>query len=177
MQVRVWDRAVRAGHWTLVACMVWAWASAGRSEAQHQAAGLALAAVLAGRVLWGFAGSRYARFGQFVRGPGAVLGYLHDMLARREARHLGHNPAGGAMIVALLITLAAAAASGWWQTTDAGWGVEWVQSLHRCCAHGLLVLIGLHVGGVLLASWRHHENLVAAMIKGTKRAPGAADIA
>lgn len=173
--VQVWDPLVRAFHWLLVASVATAWFSAHPWEALHYWAGLAAAALIALRVLWGVIGTHYARFGQFVRSPRAVLAYLKDVATGREARYLGHNPAGGAMIVALIITLGATALTGWLLTTDAYWGVKWMQKLHDLIAHILLALVGLHLAGVVLASVRHRENLVAAMIGGRKRAPKPSD--
>ena len=74
------------------------------------------------RVVWGFVGGGYARFAQFVRAPRVVLAYLGAIARGSEARFVGHNPAGGAMIVALLIVVAATVASGYALTTDALWG-------------------------------------------------------
>jgi cytochrome b len=99
-----------------------------------------------------------------------VWDYLRDALRFRAPRHLGHNPAGGAMIVALLTALAGTAATGFMMTTDAWWGAQWVEDLHEALANATLVLVGLHVVGVLFASIAHGENLVRAMITGRKRA-------
>jgi cytochrome b len=62
-------------------------------------------------------------------------------------------------------------------TTDAYWGVHWVENVHEALASVMLALVGIHVLGVGVASLRHRENLVRAMISGRKRSPGAADIA
>jgi len=88
---------------------------------------------------------------------------------RTGGRFIGHNPLGGWMIVALLIIIAAAGLSGWLYTTDAYWGVKWVADLHEALSDILLGLVALHLGGVALASFRHRENLVAAMLHGRKR--------
>jgi cytochrome b len=168
---------VRVFHWTLVLCFLVAWFSAQVWESLHDWAGYAAGALVIVRIVWGFAGARYARFSQFVRPPRVVIGYLKAIAAGSEARFIGHNPAGAAMIVVLLIAMAAAVATGWMLTTDALWGVTWAQHLHSVVAHGLLLLVLLHLAGVALASLRHRENLPRAMVTGDKRAPQAGDVA
>ena len=111
--VRVWDPLVRVFHWGLVAAFATAWLTADEVQPIHEVAGYTVAGLVALRLIWGFADSRYARFTQFVKGPGATLAYLGSMLRRQEPRYLGHNPAGAAMIVALLLTLSGTAFTGW----------------------------------------------------------------
>ena len=177
VQVRVWSRYVRLFHWSLVGCVAVAWLSSGEIMKLHELAGYSAAALIASRLVAGLTGSRYARFSQFVRGPRAVTSYLADMRRGRERRYIGHNPAGGAMVIALLACLAAIALTGWLQTTDSWWGVAWLEDAHKVLGNAILVLVGLHIGGVLLATVRHHENLVRAMFTGRKRAPLPEDIA
>ncbi|MBI2254934.1 MAG: cytochrome b/b6 domain-containing protein [Proteobacteria bacterium] len=174
--VRVWDPFVRVFHWCLVASFAIAWLSAEDGRGLHQWAGYAAASLIALRLVWGIAGTRYARFSQFVRNPRSVAGYLFDILKGREARYLGHNPAGGLMIIALMVVMATLCLTGWLYTTDAFWGEEWVEETHEALANILLALVGLHVGGVIIASLRHRENLIRAMISGRKRMPGRGDI-
>ena len=175
--VRVWDPLVRIFHWSLVGLFAFAFATADEWDNAHETAGYAVAALVALRIVWGFAGPRRARFADFVRGPGTVLSFLRDSIRFRGRRHLGHNPAGGAMVVALLAAIGGIATTGFMMTTDAWWGVGWVEDLHEALAFGTLGLIVLHVGGVLLASIEHGENLVRAMVTGRKRAPSGSDIA
>lgn len=176
-RVRIWDPVVRIFHWSLVASVATAWFSANVIEGLHYWAGYAAAGLIGMRLLWGVLGTPYARFSQFVRHPLTIIGYLRDIASGREVRYLGHNPAGGAMVVALIVTLFGTALSGWLMTTDAFWGVAWMQEVHDLVAHLLLVLVLAHLAGVALASLRHKENLVAAMVHGRKRAPGPQDVA
>ncbi|MBR0672410.1 cytochrome b/b6 domain-containing protein [Neoroseomonas soli] len=115
-------------------------------------------------------GRRHARFSGLVRPPREVLAYLRDAARLRAPRHLGHNRAGGAMVVALLAMLAGLVATGIMMRTDAFWGAQWAADLHEGFANAMVILIGLHVAGVLFASFEHGENLVRAMITGRKRA-------
>ena len=146
--VKVWDPVVRIFHWSLVGAFAVAWLTGDELERA-----------------------------QFVPGLSGLTGYVSDIRKGREHRHLGHNPAGGAMVVALILALLATGGTGWMMTLDMFWGAEWVEEVHEAMANLMLVLVGLHIAGVVVASIRHHENLVRAMLTGRKRAPAPGDIA
>lgn len=167
--IRVWDPVVRVVHWVLVIAFAVAWFSVG-SNRLHDNAGYVVLGLVVFRLLWGIVGTHYARFSDFVPTWRRFANYLRAMARGRAPRHLGHNPAGGVMIVILLATLVLTAGSGWLMTTDAYWGVVWVEELHGLLADLLLVLIAGHLFGVLLSSLMHRENLVLAMFTGRKRA-------
>lgn len=169
-EVRVWDPLVRAFHWSLVAAFAAAWISGEEWEQLHVLLGYAVASLVAFRLAWGIVGPKHARFSDFVYRPSRVMSYLRDTMALRARRHLRHNPAGGAMVVALLAMLAAVCATGFMMTTDAFWGLEWVEEAHEAAVNVALVLVAVHILGVALASWEHRENLVKSMITGRKRA-------
>ena len=160
-------------HWTLVVAVTCVWITTlGWGLIRfHELAGYVTLAAVALRVLWGWTGGKYARFAQFVRGPRSVLRYADQIGTQSEARYLGHNPLGGWMVLLLIACIAGLGITGWLYTTDYFWGMAWLDQLHKCLAWGLLVLVMLHVAGVLFASLRHRENLVAAMFTGRKRAP------
>ena len=156
--------------------MVGAWVSSSIRGEAHQWIGLAAAGLVALRLVYGLIGSRYARFTQFVKGPTKVLAYVGAILRGTEHRYIGHNPAGGAMVLILLLAICATATTGYLMTTDAFYGDEFMQGFHSLCAYGTVGLIVLHIGGVVLASVRHKENLVVAMITGEKRAATNNDV-
>jgi cytochrome b len=170
-EIKVWDLLVRLLHWSLVVSVVGAWLTREGNELRHEQLGYAALVIVAVRSFWGLIGSRYARFGDFVRSPGKTFGYFRAVLAHREPHYVGHNPLGGWMIVMLLVTIAVICGTGWLYTTDAYWGVAWVGELHEGATDFLIVLVALHVAGVVFTSIRQKENLVKAMITGTKRVP------
>ena len=175
--VGVWDPVVRLFHWSLAASIGLAWFTSTSRGVIHNEFGYAAAALVGVRLLWGLFGTRYARFSQFCRHPARILGYLRDILTGREARYIGHNPAGGAMIVALLAMISVTAFTGWMMTTDRYFGVDWVQITHKYCAYAVIAMVCMHLCGVVLASFRHRENLVKAMLTGKKREPAEGDVA
>ena len=126
--------------------------------------------LVAFRLVWGLIGTRHARFTEFVPTPAGLLAYVRDLATGEARRHLGHNPAGGAMVVTLLAMVALTAGSGWLLVTDRFWGSDWVEALHRGAAWLTLALIACHVTGVVVSSVLHSENLVLAMLTGRKRA-------
>jgi cytochrome b len=168
--VPVWDLPLRICHWALFASVVVAWFSANVYDALHEASGYVVMGLVAFRLVWGFAGTRYARFAHFVQPPRVVLRYMRDLARGRVTRQLGHNPAGGAMTLLLLAMLAISTISGWMQLTQRFFGVTWVELLHSYSSNLVLVLAIMHVLGVLLMCVLQKENLVRAMITGRKAA-------
>ncbi len=110
--IRVWDPIVRIGHWLTVVAFFIAYLTEDDYLTQHVWAGYVVFGVVTFRILWGFIGSRHARFSDFVRPPGAVLAYLRGLLRGQPEHYTGHNPAGGAMVLALLACLTATGVSG-----------------------------------------------------------------
>ena len=108
----VWDPLIRIGHWTLVIAFFTAYLSGDDLFNIHKWAGYVVAGYVLVRIVWGLIGTRHARFTNFVRGPGAVLGYLRGLFTGHVKDYAGHNPAGGAMVVALLFSLLVTTGSG-----------------------------------------------------------------
>ena len=173
--IKVWDPFVRLAHWSLVIGVAAAWLTR-HSGDSHEWLGYAALAIVIARVVWGFTGTPYARFNQFLLSPSATLQYARQVLAHVERRHIGHNPLGAYMIVLLITMVILVSVSGWLLTTDAYWGVQWAEELHEGLSNALLSLVALHIAGVLFSSRRHRENLVAGMLHGCKRAPARGDI-
>lgn len=167
-KILVWDAPVRLFHWLLVLSFAGAYltAESERWRLVHVTLGYTLGGLVAFRVLWGLVGTRYARFGSFVRGPTAVISYLRSLFRRQPEHSVGHNPAGAVAIVLLLLSSAMVVASGWAIYNDVGG--ELLGELHEGASNFMLVVVAVHVAGVALASWLHHENLVAAMVTGQK---------
>jgi cytochrome b len=169
--VKVWDPLVRIFHWSLVIGFAAAYASGEEWDLFHEVAGYGIVALLSIRVLWGFFGTRYARFRNFLYRPRVILTFLRESLQFKAPRYLGHNPAGGAMVIALLVVIFSTCISGILLTTDTYRHAEWLKELHEVVANGTIVLVVFHIGGVLLASIEHKENLVKSMFTGKKRSP------
>ena len=110
--IRVWDPIVRIGHWTLVISFLVAYFTEDEFLTQHVWAGYVVGVIVCIRLVWGLTGSKHARFSDFVRSPAATFGYLGDLMRHKAKPYIGHNPAGGAMIVALLIGLSGITYSG-----------------------------------------------------------------
>jgi cytochrome b len=181
--VVVWDPFVRVSHWGLVTAILVALATSlvlpPTWITAHIVSGTVAATLVVARIVWGLLGPTTARFSSFVRGPREFLRHLEELWHGEADRHLGHNPAGGAMIVALLATVSVIALTGFVTlggsfksgplsfATSFATG-EFARHLHELLAYGLIGLIFLHIGGAVFESRRTRENLVHAMVHGRK---------
>lgn len=168
-KVLVWDLPTRLFHWLLAASFAGAFltAESERLRDVHVALGYTFAGLISFRLLWGFVGTRYARFRAFLYSPGELWRYLRALPTRVPRRYLGHNP-GAAVAIFLFLALGLGiAATGYATFNDLGG--EAVEELHEGMAFAMLAVVAVHVAGVLLGSLQHRENLVMAMITGRKR--------
>jgi cytochrome b len=182
-EVRVWDPFVRVFHWLLVLLFTLAYLTGEDWLSLHVNAGYAVFGLVLMRVLWGVVGTPHARFSDFVYRPATVVAYVKDTLALRARRYLGHNPAGGAMIVLMLVSLIAVSVSGVavygiekgaGPLAMLGGSVEFmedaIEEVHEFFANFMVLLVLVHIAGVFVESLIHRENLVKAMLTGHKRA-------
>lgn len=193
-EITVWDPWIRLFHWTLVIAFVLAYFTqegpfedlldGAWLQLIHVWSGYVIVALLMFRLIWGFAGSRYARFSDFVHHPREIFTYTKEVLTLRAPRHLGHNPAGGAMIVVLLLSLTITVVAGLMlYGADKGMGplagllmnssdglIDGTKEVHEFFANFTLILVVGHLVGVIWESLLHRENLAHAMITGRKRA-------
>ena len=181
--VKVWDPFVRTFHWTLVAGFLVAFLTEDDLMTLHAWAGYLVLTLVGLRIVWGLIGTRFARFSEFLSRPSTVVVYLKDVATFRARRYLGHNPAGGAMIVVLLILLLLTALTGLGvygaeesagpladvMRGSPGYLGDALEELHEFFANLTLLCIFLHVFGVVVASLQHRENLVRSMFTGLKR--------
>lgn len=182
--IRVWDLPVRLFHWTLVALMVCSYFTGrwgGDWMKFHFWSGYAILTLVLFRLAWGLVGSTTARFANFVKGPGAAIAHLRELLGPSGPHDVGHNPAGGAMVMVLLFAVLAQVAAGLFAAdTDLGTvngplvnfvaakTVDKLTAFHKFWINVLLVLAGLHVLAALVYLVWKRQNLIGAMVTGKK---------
>ena len=194
-EIRVWDLGLRLFHWSLVALFTVAYISGEDTGPLHSWVGYIILGLLAFRLLWGLVGGKHARFSDFIYAPRQILAYLKDLIGGRPRRYLGHNPAGGLMIVVMLLMLFAVSWTGLKadqarhetvivpsaitfampearaadDADDDARSEGFWEEAHEASVDIMLALIVLHLVGVAASSLMHHENLARAMLTGRKR--------
>jgi len=185
IEVPVWDWPVRVVHWAialLVAALLTTGLVGNDALTWHMRCGETLLALVLFRVIWGFVGSRNARFPSFVHGPRAVVAYIRSLVRPPHQVHATHNPLGGWMVVALLLALLFQAGTGLFTNDDIladGPLVKLVtkdlsdliSSLHRRGWWAVAGLAGLHIVAVLSYFFVLDDNLVYPMVSGEKVLP------
>jgi cytochrome b len=175
-RILVWDIPTRLFHWLLAASFAGAFltAESERYRDVHVALGYLLLALIGFRFVWGLVGTRYARFRSFAFRPSQVLSYLRSLLRGSPQHYVGHNPAGSWVIYGLLLLGVLTGVTGYATYNEPGG--EAFEELHEAFASAMLALVTLHVGGVIISSLLHRENLVGSMLSGYKSGEAAQGI-
>jgi cytochrome b len=183
-KIPVWDPIVRGFHWILAAAFLIAYITEEDFLSLHVWAGYILLTAIAVRIVWGFIGTRHARFSDFVTSPSTAMQYVKDTFTFKAKRYIGHNPAGGLMIMIMIVSLIitgitglllygaeehAGPFAGWFMAASFFWE-DSLEEVHEFFANFTMVLVAIHLAGVLVESVLHRENLVRAMLSGDKRA-------
>ena len=179
---KVWDPFVRIFHWGLVLAFAVAYLTEEDILSIHTLAGYVVLGLLSLRLVWGFIGPRYARFSDFTYSLSSIRTFFKDTFNFRAKRYLGHNPAGGAMILLLIASLILTTFTGLaiyavaeqagplaGILTNTGELMEEVlEEAHEFFANFTLFLVFIHIAGVIIESLLHHENLAKSMVTGYK---------
>ena len=178
---RVWDLPLRLAHWAIAVAVTGAFAThyAGTEWFPwHRACGYAVVVLVAFRIVWGFVGTRHARFASFVRGPRAITGFL---TGRGPEVHPGHNPLGALSVLALLASLAVQGATGLYandEIANTGPFYGWISpatsnrltSVHAWNSNLLIALVALHLVAIAWYGVVRRRPLVRAMLDGRRPA-------
>ncbi len=206
--VKVWDIFVRIFHWTLVGSIIGLYLSGEEFMSIHIRLGYFVSCLVLARIIWGFVGTKHARFNDFLYRPCKIHDYLKSLIKGNPKHYLGHNPAGGLMIIVMLFTLLVTAFTGLKTLAIEGQGPlattditisrvayadedeheehdddrkyntvhhqkrqkdEFWEDIHESMTSFMIFLVIAHVGGVIVSSWIHKENLIIGMITGIKK--------
>ncbi|ALG67072.1 cytochrome b/b6 domain-containing protein [Beggiatoa leptomitoformis] len=182
-KIPVWDLPVRLFHWILVLLIVGLWATTEEDVyydmTLHTYLGYSVLALVLFRILWGFVGSKHARFSDFIYGIPATLAYLKHLPSRQPSAYIGHNPVGGWSVIFLLLALLVQTGTGLFADDDiftTGAFAKFVSSdtshflteVHEINFNILMLLVGLHIAAILFYRFYKRVNLVKPMIVGTK---------
>ncbi len=161
-------------HWLLVASFVGSFVTSESERLRdiHMLLGYSAVGLVAFRVLWGFVGTRYARFTSFPLSPRAVIDYLKSTVEVFTATLLRAQPGGQLGHPRHACADRWIAATGWAQAIEVG--PRWMEDLHEGLANAAVALVVVHVIAVILSSALHRENLVRAMLTGYKPGNGPA---
>lgn len=174
--VLVWDLPLRLFHWLFATSFASALVIAtttdddGATFPLHALFGITAVFLVAFRLVWGFAGTRHARFTSFALHPSRLLRYMVDASAGRAGeRYAGHNPATSYFALQMFVVVLGLGLTGFLL----GRGREEVKDLHEVLAWVGAALSVLHLAGLAWHTVRHRELVAVSMITGSKWADPA----
>ncbi len=185
LPMRIWDLPIRLFHWLLVCLVAFSWITHRQHWMElHMLSGYTILSLLLFRVVWGFIGSDTARFTFFLKSPLEALRHLSHLHRREPDTEIGHNAAGGWMVLVMLGLLFAQVATGLGSNDDIAvegplvrlLGKELsdaITSWHHLGANLILAMVGMHILAIVTYAVLKRHNLVRPMITGKKRLPGA----
>lgn len=167
----IYDIPTRLFHWLFAGLFVAAFLIAKTIDDEspvfsyHMLAGLLLAFTVLLRIVWGFIGSKYARFASFALHPKDLVAYFTAILSGDKRKWAGHNPASSWATLVMLVLALGLGATGYLMANGQK---EAFEDVHELLANGFLVIVLMHVAGVILHALRHRDGVAMTMVNGAK---------
>jgi len=196
--IKVWDIVVRVFHWSLALFVTISFFTGEVLQTVHAYSGYIIICLLIIRIVWGFVGTKYARFSNFIYPPKTIINYFKNLTDETAKNYLGHNPVGGAMIIIMIVFLSMTAWTGLKAYAVEGKGPlasietsiitqaqadnhehhdrhdkhekkdEFWEDVHEIVANFMMLIVLLHIGGVLISNEILKEDLIRPMFTGYK---------
>ncbi|HKO66158.1 MAG TPA: cytochrome b/b6 domain-containing protein [Burkholderiaceae bacterium] len=191
-RTRIWDLPTRLFHWLLAALVAFSFIT-GKLGADwltwHFRSGYAIASLLLFRLLWGFAGTRYARFASFLPSLSRIWRTLRSREVRSVPVSAGHSEIGTLSVYALLVVLIVQVGTGVFTNDGTFTEGPWVKFVSEALSNRLsrihyynhwaiVGLTALHVTAIAYYLLARKEDLLTPMVTGDKLgidAPAAED--
>ena len=185
LPMRVWDAPTRLFHWVLIVLIATSWVTQYENWMEwHKLSGYSILTLLLFRLAWGFVGSDTARFARFLKSPLAALRHVSHITRREPDYEIGHNAAGGWMVLVMLLLLLVQAVSGLFSNDDIDTEgpltnqvskeqSDWFSHIHSINFTLIEIVIALHVLAIIAYAVLKRQDLVRPMVTGKKRMPGA----
>ena len=176
--IRVWDLPIRLFHWLLVLCIAGSLISAnfaGIAVEWHAYFGYSILILLIFRIIWGFVGSRHARFATFFPQRATIMAYLQG----KSLRCLGHNPVGALSVFALLLVLSIQVLTGLFVDDEITFQgplakyvpnivVSFLSEIHEGNQVVIYILLTIHIVAIGYYKKFKGEDLITPMFSGDK---------
>ncbi len=177
----IWDLPIRIVHWLLTVLIFGSWytVSVTGDMERHMLIGQTILCLLIFRVVWGFVGTRYAKFSSFVFGPRTILAYARSILSRSGGGYAGHNPLGFLAVFAMLLLIGIQVTTGLFATDGdfyegplnhlvSGRTGNQITDIHYLNFDVLAIMIGIHIVAIFFYLLYKRENLISPMFTGKK---------
>jgi cytochrome b len=183
MRVVVWDLPTRLFHWLTVVLLLVLYVTERLNWMDlHIWAGYILLTLIIFRLIWGFVGSDTARFSRFMAPPRKAWHHLRRIFHREPDIMVGHNPAGGWMVLVLLALLFLQSLSGIYTNNDVANEGRWsevvpaaisnaISDSHTWVWDVILAAVVMHVVAIATYAMVKKHNLLRPMVTGRKPLP------
>lgn len=171
-KILAYDFPTRLFHWSFALLFVGAFLIAKTVDddnvtfSYHMLLGIILAGVSLLRIIWGFVGSKHARFSSFELNPLSLVEYGKGIFTGKSRLYAGHNPASSWAAILMILFSLGLAFTGIQMAQNSN--KEFYEEVHEILSHAFLITAISHILGVVFHTIRHKDMIGLSMVHGEK---------